>query len=81
MSSVFKRNKMISKENHDRFPCSEGHTLDGVIPTINLNIMQVQHPEWVGKACDCKKLVYNENRCHCPAQGHWEIQWMPNPNY
>lgn len=83
MNSVFNRNKkpMISKENHARFPCSEGHTINGVIPTINPNIMQIQHPEWVGKPCDCKKLIYNEGECFCPAQKRFEIHWMPNTKY
>jgi len=81
--SVFNRNKkqMISKGNHERHPCSEGHTINMVRPSVNPNIMKVQHPEWVNKPCDCKKLIFTEGECFCPTNKHWEIHWQPNPNY
>lgn len=83
MNSVFNRNKkpMISPENHAKHPCSESHTINMVVPTINPHIMQIQHPEWVGKPCDCKKLLYTEGKCFCPSNSHWEIHWMPNTKY
>lgn len=83
--SVFKRNKqlrpMISPENHAKFPCSENHTINMVVPTIDASIMEIQHPEWIGRACDCGKITYNEGKCYCPNNSHWEIHWKPNPNY
>lgn len=83
MNSVFHRNKniMISQENHAKHPCSESHTINMVVPSVHPKIHKVQHPEWVGKECDCKKLIYTESFCFCPNQDNWEIHWQPNPNY
>lgn len=72
---------MISKENHERFPCSEGHTVNMIRPEIDPFKMEVQHPEWIGKPCDCRRLLYNEGECFCPSNKKWEIHWQPNPNY
>lgn len=71
----------ISPENHAKFPCSEGTTIDGIRPEINPDIMEVQNKELIGRACDCRKLIYTEGRCYCPSQSRWEIHWQPNPNY
>lgn len=71
----------ISLENHLKHPCSESHTIDMVVPEIDPSKKEVQHPEWVGRACDCNRLIYEEGMCHCPAEKKWEIHWQPNPNY
>jgi hypothetical protein len=61
--------------------CEVGHCIDGVVPTINPSIMEQQNKSFIGKACDCNRLIYNEGQCFCPSNFHWEIHWMPNPNY
>jgi hypothetical protein len=79
MNSVFNRNKQpMWNESHK---CSEGHEIDGIKPTIDPSIMHVQHPELIGRECLCRRLIYDEGECFCPAQKHWEIHWQPNPNY
>lgn len=72
---------MISPENHAKNPCSEGHTIDMVIPTVDPYKLEIQHPEWVGKVCDCRKLIFVEEKCYCQNANTWEIHWQPNPNY
>lgn len=81
MSSVFNRNTMaISKENHDKHPCSEGHTWNMVIPSIDANKHEVQHQELINKPCDCQKFIWHEDLCGC-AFKKWEAKLLPNPNY
>ncbi len=72
---------MISPENHAKFPCSENHTIDMIVPTVDPQKLEIQHPEWVGRTCDCKKLLFVEEKCFCPSANTWEIHWHPNPNY
>lgn len=82
--SVFKKRKtMTPVTNQASHVCSHGHVIDGIKPTINPSIMQIQHPEWIGRTCSCQRLIYNEGHCYCPnpENQHWEIHWQPNPNY
>lgn len=64
-----------------KHPCSEGHTFNGVLASINPSITQIQHAEWIGNPCDCRRLIYDEGMCNCPSQKNWEIHWQPNPKY
>jgi hypothetical protein len=82
LNSVFKKSKQMTPvTNQANWICSAGHTIDGINPSIDKAIMEIQHPEWIGKPCDCRKLIYNEGECFCPSNKHWEIHWEPNTNY
>lgn len=84
---VFDKNKgrfkMAPITNQESWKCMNGHDIDGVIPAIDPAKMEVQHPEWIGKECSCRRLIYLEEKCYCPnpENQHWEIHWQPNPNY
>ncbi len=70
---------MISPENHDKHPCSEGHTWDMEIPIVSPSVHQVQYPELMNKPCDCGMLIWNEELCGCAIK-QWEYKPLPNPN-
>ena len=84
MPSVFTKLKEIkmpiSLENHKKYPCSEGHTWDMVIPNVIETVHSIQNNNLIEKPCDCSKLLYNEKLCGCGVQ-KWEIEYLQNPNY
>lgn len=83
MNSVFKRNRNTMKPTgHEKWiPCNQFHRIDDKIPTVDGSIHSIQNPQLIGKVCDCKKCYLVEEMCSCPGDPHWEIRWMPNPNY
>lgn len=82
--SVFHKADRIKPTGYEKeIPCNQYHRINGVIPTVNGAIHSIQHPELIGKVCDCRKQLYAmEGECGCPGSDkHWEIKWIPNPNY
>lgn len=82
--SVFNKPQGIKPTGSDKWiPCNQYHRINDVAPTVNGNIHSIQNPQYIGKVCDCKKQLYAaEGTCGCPGgNNHWEIKWLPNPNY
>lgn len=80
--SVFHKAKSVKPTGSERhIPCNQYHRIGEMIPQVNGAIHSVQHPEWMGKACACRKMVYSEGMCGCPGVDSWQINWNPNPNY
>lgn len=61
-------------------PCYNGHLIDGVAPTVDHNKLEIQHPELMGRVCDCKSCTYWEAQCTCPGTPEWRIEWKENYN-
>jgi hypothetical protein len=61
--------------------CFLQHTWDGKVLTVNGDLHQVQHPQYIGKPCDCGKFIWNEGLCGCPGRKHWEAKMIENENY
>lgn len=67
---------------HDKWiPCNQFHRIDDKIPTVDGSIHSIQNKELMSRACDCRKMIMSEGMCSCPSEPHWEIIWLPNPNY
>lgn len=63
-------------------PCNQYHMINGEIPPIEPTSHTTQHPDLMGKLCDCKKFIYSEGVCGCPSEDlKWEVKWIANPNY
>lgn len=63
-------------------PCNQYHRIDGQIPSVDGSIHSIQNKGLMSRTCDCRKMVYSESICTCPgADIHWQIEWLPNPNY
>lgn len=61
-------------------PCFNGHLIDGQIPSIDPSKFELQHPELIGRICDCKSLIYQgEEECGCAIK-EWRIKWGENYN-
>lgn len=54
--------------------CKFGHAIDGIVPTVDPDKFEVQHPELIGRHCDCQQLVYSEEACGCQ-HNQWGIKW------
>lgn len=61
-------------------PCNYGHFMNGAPPQVDPKILEIQHPELIGKPCDCKKCTYFELQCSCPGTPEWRIEWRENIN-
>lgn len=60
--------------------CKNGHTWNGLTPTIDPNILQEQNSSLVGTNCDCGKFIYNSKNCVCGIPQR-EIWLQYNPDY
>lgn len=58
--------------------CAHGHLIDGQLPTLDETKFEIQHPELIGKVCDCGKLVYHEEKCPTCMGDKWRIVWKEN---
>ena len=58
--------------------CINGHVIDGIAPMLDETKFEVQHPELIGKVCDCKKVKFNEGRCPTCSGEKWRIKWEEN---
>lgn len=61
--------------------CFLQHAWGEKVLSVNSDVHEVQHPEHIGKPCDCGKFLWNEGMCGCPGQKHWEAKMVENPNY
>lgn len=78
--SVFFKNRLHKEpvmEDQKDLPCIPTHKWDGVIPTVNPDLMEVQNPDIMGKSCDCGRMVFNEEKCGCFIP-KWEIKFLAN---
>ena len=82
--SVFnrsKRNREVEAThfaNGEEIPCRNGHRWDGEILKVDSSIHEVQFPQYIGKPCDCGKLIYeSEGMCSCPGKKKWESKMIP----
>jgi len=55
--------------------CINGHQIDGKVPWIDETKFETQHPELVGKTCDCGRFVYTEDKCPTCSGDKWRIIW------
>lgn len=63
----------------ESIPCPAGHAWSGIVPKVDESIMSVQNHNLMGVICDCKKFIYWEEICGCPAGAkHWEISLKEN---
>ncbi len=80
--SVFRKPQGVKPTGHEKeIPCNQYHRINGEIPTVNGSVHSIQHPELIGKACDCRKQIYHEEMCSCPGVQTWQVEWKQNPNY
>lgn len=59
--------------------CYNGHMIDGIPVTVDPNKFEIQRPELIGKICDCRRFIYNEEECGCTIK-QWEVKWRENTN-
>ncbi len=61
--------------------CNNGHLINWTRyeETIDPLRLEVQHPELIGKVCDCKRMTYFEEQCNCGSP-EWRIVWKENIN-
>lgn len=80
---VFSKHKAMSEPIQDKrqIVCIGGHKIDGVHPTIDPSILEVQNKELIGRECDCRRFIYSEVDCGCPFNKYWKIEWEQNANY
>lgn len=55
--------------------CVWGHLIGGKAPIVDETIFEIQHPELVGKICDCGRFVYDEGLCPTCGGDKWKIIW------
>lgn len=55
--------------------CIGGHKIDEKTPWIDETKFELQHPELVGKECDCGRFVYTEDKCPTCSGDKWRIIW------
>jgi GR25 family glycosyltransferase involved in LPS biosynthesis len=55
--------------------CIHGHCIDGNIPYVNDLQFETQHPDLVGRTCDCGRFVYSEGKCPTCSGEKWKIIW------
>lgn len=60
--------------------CHPVHVIDGVEPWLDDQKFEVQHPNLIGKPCDCGRLTYSENKCNTCSGDRWRIVWLENTN-
>lgn len=65
-------NPIFEMEQNEEIPCKYSHTFNGVVPTVNEELFEVQNPDLMGKACDCGKFTYDEHVCGCSIK-RWKI--------
>jgi hypothetical protein len=58
--------------------CVSGHEIDGVMPYVDELKFEVQHPELIGRVCDCRKFTYFEQKCQTCSGDKWRISWKEN---
>lgn len=58
--------------------CNNGHLINWVVISVDPSIHQIQHPELIGKVCDCGKFKYDEEICGCPGTKDWRVTWKEN---
>lgn len=58
--------------------CNNGHLIDWQPVQVDPTIHQIQHPELIGKACDCGRFKYDEEMCGCPGTKEWRVTWREN---
>ena len=57
--------------------CRNGHTWNGVIPTIDPSKHYVQNPDIIGKPCDCGRVIVQEGLCGCSREPkEWELKYL-----
>lgn len=61
-------------------PCKGGHRWDGVMPSVDKYVLQVQNHSLIGQVCDCNRFRYSESQksCGCGGSPKWEINLEPN---
>jgi len=61
--------------------CIGGHRIDELLPPpIDETKFEVQHPELIGRACDCQRFIYNEEKCPTCSGEKWKIVWKEKTN-
>lgn len=58
--------------------CHTGHLINGQVIEVDPTKHEVQHPELIGKVCDCKRFKYDEDTCGCPGTPEWRVTWREN---
>ena len=59
--------------------CIGSHKINGHEITVDPLKHEIQHPELIGKICDCKKFIYGEGMCGCAIK-EWRVSWKENTN-
>lgn len=59
--------------------CLLDHRINGELQVVDPTKFEVQHPELMGRACDCGRFVYNEKPCGCTVK-EWRVDWMEKTN-
>jgi len=72
--------KLLQSMNEVAY-CNNGHLINWVAIQIDPTKMEVQHPELIGKVCDCGRFKYDEEICGCPGTKEWRVTWKENTNY
>jgi GR25 family glycosyltransferase involved in LPS biosynthesis len=68
--------KRLPNMSAEKAKCHGGHQIDGIIPSIDeFQFDKIQHPEHIGKICDCGRFVYDEGRCETCGGERWKITW------
>lgn len=60
--------------------CINDHQINGVVPVVDETKFEIQHPEFIGVACDCHRLLYYEGQCQTCNGAKWRVTWKENPN-
>lgn len=72
--------KQIQNMSAEFVYCHSGHLMNGVAVQVDPKKHEIQHPELIGKACDCKRCIYAEELCGCPGTNEWRVTWKENIN-
>lgn len=56
--------------------CIGTHKIDEKTPWIDETKFEVQHPELLGKECDCGRFIYTEDKCPTCTGDKWRIIWV-----
>ena len=68
------RNKANPQQIEEERKCRGSHRWNGVIPTVDESVFEVQNPHLIGTRCDCGNMVYAyEDKCGCPTNKYWKI--------
>jgi hypothetical protein len=60
--------------------CIDGHMIFGALPYVDEKKFEVQHPELIGKSCDCGRFTYHEEQCPSCFGTKWKIVWREKTN-